>query len=177
MSCSLLTTIRVVAHALFQLLPDSPVLSPDDLIYVRDSLGFNSFCQPYIDAPPPASLRYLKLDILMDLYGLQIQNHVLNPNLKGSFALIHQLFQSVLGCGQFNMFIEHGETYPLQTWVCNLQELDLHIGTQYYGDVSYLWPEMAQSLTVLTIQLRALFLLPPSVCMSDHDAVPSPIFS
>ncbi|PBK59901.1 hypothetical protein ARMSODRAFT_1070889 [Armillaria solidipes] len=112
-------------------LPDSPSLSPADLSYVRDSLAFNSFRGQYIVAPPPASLRYLKLDILMDPYGLQIQNHVLQPHLEGGFALMHQLFQSVLGRG-----------------------------TQYYGDVSYLWPAMSHSLTVLTIRLRACFVFP-----------------
>ncbi len=51
------------------------------------------------------------------------------------------------------MFIDARETYALQTHVCNLEELDLHIGTQYYGDVLYLWPKMLHSLTVLTIRL------------------------
>lgn len=135
----------------------TPSLSPTDLAYVRDSLAFNSFQGQYITMPPPASLKYLKLDILMDPYGLQIHNSVLQPHLEGGFALVHQLFQSMLGRGQFDLFITYEETYPLQTRVCSLEELDMRIGMQYYGDVSYLWPEMSHSLTVLMIRLCACF--------------------
>ncbi|SJL05831.1 uncharacterized protein ARMOST_09167 [Armillaria ostoyae] len=155
--CWLLSSLyalrEIVTLLASQYLPDTISLPPEQRDYVRASLAFNTFRSAFISSPLPAKLRYVRLDLLSDPYGLQVQNSVLNMHLEGGFALIHQLFQTVLGRGQFDMFVNVGETYPLQTCVCNLEELDLRVGTQYYGDVSYLWPGMSSSLTILTIRL------------------------
>ncbi|KAK0449815.1 uncharacterized protein EV420DRAFT_1483038 [Desarmillaria tabescens] len=64
---------------------------------------------------PRGHLQRLYIDSINE--GALIQNPFLNPHLEGGFALVHQLFQSELGCGEFDLFVEDNETFPLQTRV------------------------------------------------------------
>ncbi|KAK0472915.1 hypothetical protein EDD18DRAFT_1369516 [Armillaria luteobubalina] len=129
-------------------------LSSSERLRVRDSLAFNSFRRSSLSEPPAPSLKYLKLDILRDPYGIQVTHQRPQLSLTGGFALVHQLFQSELGRLQYGLFVRDSETFPLQTRVSCLEELDMCIGTQYYGDASLLWPGMSQSLTTLTVRIR-----------------------
>ncbi|KAK0494088.1 hypothetical protein EDD18DRAFT_1356035 [Armillaria luteobubalina] len=130
------------------------LLSSSEHLRVRDSLAFNSFRRSSLSEPPAPSLKYLKLDILRDPYGIQVTRQRPQLSLTGGFALVHQLFQSELGHLQYGLFVGDSETFPLQTRVSCLEELDMCIGTQYYGDTSLLWPGMSQSLTTLTVRIR-----------------------
>ncbi|KAK0495509.1 hypothetical protein EDD18DRAFT_1353963 [Armillaria luteobubalina] len=129
-------------------------LSSSERLCVRDSLAFNSFRRSSLSEPPAPSLKYLKLDILRDPYGIQVTRQRPQLSLTGGFALVHQLFQSELGRLQYGLFVGDSETFPLQMRVSCLEELDMCIGTQYYGDASLLWPGMSQSLTTLTVRIR-----------------------
>ncbi len=121
---------------------------------VWESLGLNSFRGPFLLAPPAPTLQYIKLDLHTDAYGVLEENHVLHADLIGGFALLHQLFSTPMARADTDLLLDNGEHYPFQTNIGALEELDLHLGTQYYGDVSYIWPQVASTLTTLTIQIR-----------------------
>ncbi|KAK0477530.1 hypothetical protein IW261DRAFT_1420840 [Armillaria novae-zelandiae] len=104
-------------------------------------------------ASASTTLKSLMLDILRDPYGIQIALQRPQLGLTGGFMLVHQLFQSELGRLQYGLFVGDNKTFPLQTRVCCLEELNMCIRTQYYGNAPLLWPRMAWSLTTLTIQI------------------------
>ncbi|KAK0442211.1 hypothetical protein EV421DRAFT_1736442 [Armillaria borealis] len=120
---------------------------------IQESLGLHSFHGPYLLAPPAPTLRYIKLDLRTNTYGVLEENHVLHADLTGGFALLHQLFSTAMACAETDLFLDYGEQYPFQTSIGALEELDLHVGTQYYGDVSLIWPQVVSTLTTLTIQI------------------------
>ncbi|PBK68381.1 hypothetical protein ARMSODRAFT_976188 [Armillaria solidipes] len=122
-------------------------------VTTRDSLGLTSIRAPFLTAPPAPTLRYLKLDLRTDPYGILVEHHRMAPMLEGGFALLHQLFTTPLGLSDFRAFVDDGETYPLQTRVNSLKELHLLVGTQFFADVSFMWSTVADSLTVLVVHL------------------------
>ncbi|PBK94442.1 hypothetical protein ARMGADRAFT_1029537 [Armillaria gallica] len=76
---------------------------------VRDFMGLTSFCAPFVSTPSPPTLRFLKLDLRYNSDGAMTESF--EPNLHGTNELA--------------AFVERGETFPLQTRTCALEELDL----------------------------------------------------
>ncbi len=129
-------------------------MTSDERALMRDSLGLTSFRASCATAPPPPTLRTLKLDFRTDPYGLLVKHHTPTTDVGGGFALLHQLFDTDLVRPDFNTFLHPAETYPLQTRVGGLQELELSVGTQFYSDMSLMWPAVCDTLTRLAVHLR-----------------------
>ncbi|PBK65097.1 hypothetical protein ARMSODRAFT_978518 [Armillaria solidipes] len=107
-----------------------PVFLPRDYHDLQDGVGLTSFRWPYTHGAHPPSLQYLKLDMVYDIFGTVTERYGWPEPTDDGFALLHQLFGTETGVESLEFVLEDGETYPLQTCVSSMEELDLHVSTR-----------------------------------------------
>ncbi|PBK58324.1 hypothetical protein ARMSODRAFT_1028344 [Armillaria solidipes] len=124
-----------------------------DYTTFRESVAITTFRRPYIRDAASPSLRYVKLDLMYDVFGAVAARYGMAEFTDDGFALLHQLFRTEFGAAYLESMLEEGEVFPLQTRTSLLEELDIRVGSQYFEHIRFVWPPLASSLTKLTLRI------------------------
>ncbi|PBK65098.1 hypothetical protein ARMSODRAFT_1022523 [Armillaria solidipes] len=134
----------------FRLLLVHTLIADGNRDVFRESVGLTSFRCPHLFNTYPPSLRYLKLDLMYDVFGSFVEQFGAPDLSEDGFALLHQLFHANV---LFASILDAGETFPLQMRTSSLRELDLRVGSQYFAHLQFFWCPLASTLTKLTLRI------------------------